>query len=131
MNVDGRSKHAVLGVSRSPNALYLIAFEGTVSLPDSVIINYKRGVDDLQKELIDTYAPSLPYGKLLETARLIKSLERYRDVPSAEILALTHRFADSTTRNFFFAPGRSGRAAEFGANRAEDQGGKFSLEWSL
>jgi hypothetical protein len=99
--VDGLLADPVLGLSQSSTTLYLIAFEGTVSLPDSTVIHYKRGIDDLQKELVDTYAPSLSYGKILETRDLARSLVGFRDVPTADVLPLIHRFSNATTRKFF------------------------------
>ena len=101
VRVNGAFHHRVHGMSRSQSTLYLIAFEGTLGVPDDVVVSYKRGVGDLQKELIDTYAPSLSYGKMLETQKVVRSLERYQDVPPAVILEITHRFADATAQRFF------------------------------
>jgi hypothetical protein len=99
--VDGVLTHPVLGMSRSSDTLYLVAFEGKIALPDSVKINYKRGVDDLQREMIQTYAPSLSYGKLVETRKLARSLEAFQDVPPAEVMPLIYRLAESNSRRFF------------------------------
>ena len=98
VRVNGVFQHPVHGMSRSQSTLYLIAFEGSLSLPDGVAVSYKRGVGDLQKELIDAYVPSLSYGKMLETRKIVRSLEAYQDVPPTVILDLTHRFADATTQ---------------------------------
>jgi hypothetical protein len=100
VDIDGGFKHWLLGQSRTADTLYLIAFEGTVAIHDDVVVSYKRGVDDLQKELVDTYAPSLSYGGLLDTSALLRELAPYEDVPKDLALALTHRFTDCTVQPF-------------------------------
>ena len=44
VRVNGVFQHPVHGMSRSESTLYLIAFEGSVSVPDDVVVSYKRGV---------------------------------------------------------------------------------------
>jgi hypothetical protein len=103
VTVDGTLSHSLFGASRSADTLYLIAFDGTIALPDSVAMHYKRGIGDLQKEMFDTYAPSLPYGEIVETQKLAKSLAGYRDIPMAETMHTLMCMSESNTRPFFTA----------------------------
>jgi hypothetical protein len=89
------------GQSAGDGTLYLVRFDGELTVPEGVRLNYKRGVADIQKELIDTYAPSLDYGEIVRVKRGAEELARYRDVPVAEVLDLTRRFTGATMQPFF------------------------------
>jgi hypothetical protein len=100
VTIEGVFSHELLGLSRAEDSLYLIGFDGRISLPNNVALKYLRGIDDLPRELFRIYAPSLDYQGMLETTRMAGELQSYRDVPVAEIVKILHRFTDSTCSPF-------------------------------
>ena len=96
IQIEGLATSPLHGVFADEETLYLVGFEGTVHLPDKVALNYKRGVDDLQRELFDTYAPRIDYDRFLSDRQIVAELGRYEAVPLTDALEVTRRFTAST-----------------------------------
>jgi len=101
VRLKGAFRRRPFGLTRWDDTLYLIGFEGSLAVPDEVALTYKRGVRDIQRELYDTYAPDLPYKDVAERETLVRSLSRYRDVPSDQVLEIIRRFTQCTSSPFF------------------------------